>query len=262
MKTLILAGGMGTRLGEETKLIPKPMVEIGGYPILWHIMKIYSHYGYNDFIICAGYKQHMIKEFFSNYLLKNSDVTFDFQGKNKLLVHSNHSENWKVTVVDTGIGTLTGGRLLKIKNYLEGEDNFMLTYGDGVSDVDINSLVNFHKSHGRICTVTATKPESRFGFIDLEGNQVNSFREKSQSDVGYINSGFMVLKSDVFDYIDGDVYFEEQPLQNLTRDKQVMAYKHNGFWQCMDTLRDKRRLETLWEDNKAPWALWKNEVKF
>lgn len=259
MKTVILAGGYGTRICEESEFRPKPMVEIGEYPILWHIMKIYSYYGFNDFIICAGYKQHMIKEFFSNYLLKNSDVTFDFQGENKLLVHSNHSENWKVTVVDTGIGTLTGGRLLKIKKYLEDEDNFMLTYGDGVSDVDINALLNFHKSHGKICTVTATKPESRFGFLDLDGNQVNCFREKSKSDVGYINSGFMVLKSNVFDYIHDDVYFEEQPLQSLTKDKQVMAYKHDGFWQCMDTLRDKRRLEALWADNKAPWALWKNE---
>ena len=261
MKTVILAGGLGTRISEESEFRPKHMVEIGGYPILWHIMKIYSYYGFNEFIVCAGYKQHMIKEFFANYVLKNSDVTFDFQGNEKIKVHSNHSENWKVTVVDTGLNSLTGLRLLKVQDYLKDDESFMLTYGDGVSNVNLKELVKFHENHKKICTVTATKPESRFGFLDLDGNQVNAFREKSDSDVGYINSGFMVLNTNVFNYIHGDEYFEAEPLQRLTSNKQVMAFKHDGFWHCMDTLRDKNRLESLWNTNKAPWKLWKdNEI--
>ncbi len=255
MKVVILAGGFGTRISEESQLIPKPMVNIGGKPILWHIMKEYSHFGYNEFIICAGYKQHIIKEYFSNYTLHNSDVTFDFQGAERIKVHNNFSEAWKVTIVDTGYDTLTGGRLKKIQPYLEGEENFMLTYGDGVSDVNISALLDFHKAHGKICTLTAIKPESRFGYLDFEGDKVLAFREKSKEDVGYINGGYMIMNANVFDYVDGNSMLEQATMKNLTQAGEVMAYRHDGFWQCMDTLRDKNKLEELWKNN-PPWKVW------
>ena len=258
MEVVILAGGFGTRIGEESQFVPKPMIEIGGKPILWHIMKEYSHFGHNDFIICAGYKQHMIKEYFARYALYNSDVTFDFQGEERVKIHNNFSEPWKVTVIDTGYETLTGGRVKKIQPYIH-DETFMLTYGDGVSNVDINKLVNFHKSHGKICTITAIKPESRFGYIDFDDNnadKVLAFREKSKQDVGYINAGYMVLNSKVFDYIDGDYMLEQEPMRKLVNAGEVMAYKHDDFWHCMDTLRDKKRLESLWESGKAPWKMW------
>lgn len=255
MKVVILAGGFGTRISEESQYRPKPMVEIGGKPILWHIMKGYAHFGYTDFVICAGYKQHVIKEYFSNYALYNSDVTFDFQGETRAVVEHNHAEPWRVTVVDTGYSTNTGERVKRIAPYI-GKETFMLTYGDGVSDVNISELVKFHRANGKYCTLTATRPESRFGFLDLEGSMVKAFREKSQSDVGYINSGFMVLEPQVLDYVHGNVMLEEEPMEELTVDGQVIAYKHEGFWQCMDTLRDQRRLEELWESGKAPWKVW------
>ncbi|MBO4401725.1 MAG: glucose-1-phosphate cytidylyltransferase [Selenomonadaceae bacterium] len=254
MKVVILAGGFGTRISEESQLIPKPMIEIGGKPILWHIMKEYAHHSFNEFIICAGYKQHVIKEYFADYVLHNSDVTFDFRGETRIKVHNNFSEDWKVTVVDTGYSTLTGGRVKKIQPYIDG-DTFLLTYGDGVSDVNISELVKFHESHGKICTITAIKPESRFGYLDFDGDKVLAFREKSKEDVGWINGGYMVLNAGVFDFIDGDFMFEQEPMKNLTRAGEVMAYRHDGFWQCMDTLRDKMRLEKLWDDG-APWKTW------
>ena len=255
MKVVILAGGFGTRISEESQFIPKPMVEIGGKPILWHIMKEYSHWGHNEFIICAGYKQHIIKDYFARYIIYNSDVTFNFQGDNKVQIHNNFSEPWKVTVIDTGYDTLTGGRIKKIKPYVENE-TFMLTYGDGVSDVNINELVKFHKQHGKACTLTVTKPESRFGFLDFDGNRVISFREKSTKDVGYINAGYMVLNPDVFDYIEGDCAFEQEPMNKIFQAGEMMAYKHDGFWQCMDTIRDKKKLESFWENGNAPWKIW------
>ena len=254
MKVVILAGGFGTRIGEESQFIPKPMIEIGGKPILWHIMKEYAHFGHNEFIICAGYKQHVIKKFFADYTLHNSDVTFDFQGENRITVHNNFAEAWKVTVVDTGYGTLTGGRIKKIQPYID-DENFFLTYGDGVSDVNINELLKFHKTHGKICTITAVKPESRFGYLDFDGDKVLAFREKSKEDVGWINAGYMVMNTAAFDYIVGDVMLEQAPMRKLTRDGQVMAYRHEGFWQCMDTLRDKNKLEELWQGG-APWKIW------
>ena len=254
MKVVILAGGFGTRISEESQLVPKPMIEIGGKPILWHIMKEYAHFGFNEFVICAGYKQHVIKKYFADYVLHNSDLTFDFRGETRIKVHNNFSEDWKVTVVDTGYGTLTGGRVKKIQPYVDG-DTFLLTYGDGVSDVNISALVEFHKSHGKICTITAVKPESRFGYLDFDGDKVLAFREKSKDDVGWINAGYMVLNAKVFDFIDGDVSFEQEPMKKLTSAGEVMAYRHDGFWQCMDTLRDKNRLEKLWNDG-APWKTW------
>ena len=254
MKVVILAGGFGTRISEESQLIPKPMIEIGGKPILWHIMKEYAHFGHNEFIICAGYKQHVIKKFFADYRLHNSDVTFNFQGENRIEVHNNFSEDWKVTVVDTGYDSLTGKRVKKIQPYVD-DENFFLTYGDGVSDVDIDALLKFHQTHRKICTITAVKPESRFGYIDFDGDKVLAFREKSKEDVGWINAGYMVMNSAVFDYIVGNVSLEQEPMKNLTRDGQVMAFRHDGFWQCMDNLRDKNRLEDFWQ-NGAPWKLW------
>ena len=254
LKVVILAGGFGTRISEESQLIPKPMVEIGGKPILWHIMKEYSHFGHNEFIICAGYKQHVIKNFFADYALYNSDVTFDFQGANRIRVHNNFSEAWKVTVVDTGYDTLTGGRIKKIKPYID-EENFFLTYGDGLSDVNVNELLKFHESHGKICTITAVKPESRFGYLDFEGDKVLAFREKSREDVGWINAGYMVMRSKIFDYLVGDEMLEQKPMKELIRVGQVMAFRHAGFWQCMDTLRDKNKLEDLWQRG-APWKIW------
>ena len=256
MKVVILAGGLGTRISEESHLKPKPMIEIGDKPILWHIMKLYSYYGFNEFVICAGYKQEVIKEWFANYFLHNSDVTFDFTQDDKVTVHNNDSEPWKVTVVDTGLYTATGMRIKKIAPYV-GDEPFFMTYGDGVSDINIEELLNFHKGHGRLATLTAILPESRFGVLDIQDNQIKAFREKNQSDTGWINGGFMVLEPKVLDYIEGDVMFEREPLERIAADGQLMAYKHRGFWQCMDTLRDKERLEGMLGRNKAPWQVWK-----
>ena len=257
MKVVILAGGYGTRISEESVLKPKPMVEIGGYPILWHIMKLYSHYGYNEFIICAGYKQEVIKDYFASYFTRNSDVTFDLTNPSKMLVHNNVSEPWKVTVVDTGLGTMTGGRIKRIHKYI-GNEPFLLTYGDGVSDINIGDVVKFHNEHGKIVTISATHPEGRFGFIDMdESGLVNLFREKSKEDAGWINIGFMVCNPEVFNYLhDDNISFEKQPLANIAKDKQLVCYKFNGFWQCMDTLRDKQNLESMLVDGDAPWKLW------
>jgi len=256
MKVVLLAGGFGTRISEESQYKPKPMIEIGDMPILWHIMKTYSSYGFDEFIICAGYKQHVIKQWFADYFLHTSDITFDFTSGNQMIIHDAHAENWKVTVVDTGLHTMTGGRLKRIRKYL-GDEPFFMTYGDGVADVDIPATLEFHKSHGKLATMTAIRPESRYGMIDMENGKVNSFREKSQSDVGWINGGFMVLDPKVLDYIDGDAdMFERAPMERLAEDGQLMCYCHEGFWQCMDTLRDKQKLESLWESGKAPWKLW------
>ena len=256
MKVVLLAGGLGTRISEESHLKPKPMIEIGDKPILWHIMKLYSHYGFNDFIICAGYKQHVIKEWFANYFLHNSDVTFDFTQNDKMVIHNNVSEPWKVTVVDTGLYTLTGLRIKKIAPYI-GNEPFFMTYGDGVSDVDIKKLLEFHKSHGKLATLTSILPESRFGVLDIQDNQILAFREKNQSDAGWINGGFMVLEPEVIQYIDGNVMFEREPLERIVSEGQLMAYKHRGFWQCMDTLRDKEKLEEMLKKDSAPWQVWK-----
>lgn len=256
MKIVILAGGFGTRISEESHLKPKPMIEIGEMPILWHIMKIYSYYGFNDFIICLGYKGNMIKEFFANYYLYGSDVTFDFENKNDLSVHSNCSEPWKVTLVNTGIDTMTGGRIKRIQKYI-GDETFMLTYGDGVSDVDINALLDFHQRQGKMVTVTAIQPVGRFGALQIERDvEVHGFQEKPKGDLAWINGGFFVLKPDVFNYIDGDsTVFEREPLQRIAEANEFAAYKHRGFWQAMDTLRDKKHLEELW-NTKAPWRVW------
>ena len=258
MKVVILAGGFGTRLQEETYRIPKPMVEIGGKPILWHIMKIYSAYGFNDFIICLGYKGHIIKEYFANYFLYNSDVTIDLQN-NKLIVHNNRTEPWKVTLVDTGLHTQTGGRIKRIQKYVENE-TFMLTYGDGVGNINIKELVEFHKKHGKIATVTAVQPSGRFGVLDIDSSgNVKSFIEKPKGDGAWINGGFFVLEPRVFDYIKGDeTIWERKPLENLAKDGELVAYKHKGFWKCMDTLRDKQELEKLWESGNPPWKVWED----
>jgi len=257
MKAVILAGGMGTRISEETAVRPKPMVEIGGKPILWHIMKIYSHYEIHDFIICLGFKGYMIKEYFSNYFLHMSDVTFDM-GRNSMQVHQQYAEPWKITLVDTGEETMTGGRLKRVAPYI-GNETFMLTYGDGVSDVDISKLVEFHKKQGKIATVTATKPSGRFGALSLgESERVVSFQEKPAGDGSWINGGFFVLESKMLELITGDsTVFEKEPLERLARDGQLVAYKHHGFWYAMDTLRDKNHLESLWQTGKAPWKVWK-----
>ena len=257
MKVVLLAGGFGTRISEESHLKPKPMIEIGDMPILWHIMKIYSHYGYNDFVICCGYKAYMIKEYFADYYLHRSDVTFDFSENNKMTIHSNFSEPWKVTLVDTGLNTMTGGRIKRIQKYINNEP-FMLTYGDGVSDVNIAELVKFHESHGKIGTMTAINVEQRFGVLDINAdNKINAFREKSDDDGNMINGGFMVLNPEIFEYIEGDnTVFEKAPLETLVKMNELMAYKHEGFWKCMDTQRDKQQLESLWESGKAPWKKW------
>lgn len=257
MKVVLLAGGFGTRISEESHLRPKPMIEIGDMPILWHIMKIYSSYGYNEFVICCGYKAYMIKEYFADYYLHRSDVTFDFGEENKMTVHTNFSEPWKVTLVDTGLNTMTGGRIKRVQKYI-GEESFMLTYGDGVSDVDISKLVEFHKSHGKIATMTAVNVGQRFGVLDIDGNNtINAFREKSDNDGSMINAGFMVLSPEIFEYIEGDsTVFEKAPLETVAQMGELMAYKHNGFWKCMDTQRDKQELETLWESGEAPWKRW------
>lgn len=257
MKAVILAGGYGTRISEESQFKPKPMIEISGMPILWHIMKIYSFYGVNEFIICAGYKQHVIKEWFANYFLYTSDITFDFTQDDKIIVHNKRTENWKVTVVDTGLDTMTGGRLKRVCEFLDDEPFFM-TYGDGVSDINISRLLDFHKKNGKLATMSAVKPDSRFGVLDLsDDDMVNAFREKSSIDSGYINAGFMVLEPKVLDYIQDDsTMFEREPMERLARNGELMCYKHDGFWQCMDTMRDKARLEKLWTKNKAPWKVW------
>lgn len=259
MKVVLLAGGLGTRISEESHLKPKPMIEIGGKPILWHIMKEYSHYGFNDFVICAGYKQHVIKEYFANYYLHNSDITFDFTSDNKMTVHSNEAEPWKVTIVDTGLNTMTGGRVKRIKNYI-GNETFMLTYGDGVSDINIKELFEYHKQHGKIATMTAIKISQRFGILDIEKDgTISSFREKSIADGDRINAGYMVLEPSIFDYIEGDsTVFEQKPLETLAEESQLMAYKYNGFWQCMDTKREMDMLEEMWASNKAPWKSWED----
>lgn len=258
MKVVILAGGFGTRISEESHLKPKPMIEIGGKPILWHIMKEYSYFGHNDFIICCGYKQHMIKEYFADYYLYNSDVTFDFQNANNMIVHSNESEPWKVTLVDTGLNTMTGGRIKRVQKYV-GDESFMLTYGDGVSNIPINDLLNFHKSHGKLATLTAVHVEQRFGVLDINSDsfEVEAFREKSLSDGSRINAGYMVLEPEVFNYIEGDnTVFERDPLQKIAENHELKAFEHNGYWQCMDTQREKEKLEELWDSGKAPWKVW------
>lgn len=257
MKTVILAGGLGTRISEESHLKPKPMIEIGGMPILWHIMKIYSSYGFNDFIICCGYKAYMIKEYFADYYLHRSDITFDFSSDNKMIVHNNFAEPWRVTLIDTGLNTMTGGRVKRVKDYI-GEEPFMLTYGDGVSDIEIPRLINFHKEHGKIATMTAVNVGQRFGILEINNNnQIRAFREKDDNDGSMINAGFMVLNPEIFDYIEGDeTVFEKRPLETLALEGQLMAYKHEGFWKCMDTQRDKQQLEDLWESGEAYWKKW------
>ncbi len=257
MKVVILAGGFGTRISEESHLKPKPMLEIGGKPILWHIMKEYSHYGFYEFIICCGYKQHVIKEWFDNYYIYNSDITFDFAAGNKMIVHDNVSEPWKVTLVDTGLHTMTGGRVKRIRKYI-GEETFMLTYGDGVSDINIADLLKFHQEHGKIATLTAVNVEQRFGVLDITGEkEIVSFREKSTDDTSRMNAGYMVLEPDIFDYIDGDsIMFEKEPLERLAAEGQLMAYMFNGYWQCMDTKREMEQLNKIWEQGKAPWKSW------
>lgn len=258
MKVVLLAGGFGTRISEESHLRPKPMIEIGGKPILWHIMKEYSYYGFNEFIICAGYKQHIIKEYFANYALHNSDITFDFTNGGAMEVHNNSAEPWKVTVVDTGLNTMTGGRVKRIQPYI-GNEPFMLTYGDGVSDVNIKDLVDFHKSHGKIATLTAIHFGQRFGVLDIdkEDNTINAFREKSSVDGSRINAGYMVFQPEIFDYIDGDsIVLEKQPLEGVAAKGELKAYKHNGFWKCMDTQREKEELEEMISNGTAPWMVW------
>ena len=256
MKAVILAGGLGTRISEETHLKPKPMIEIGGKPILWHIMKIYSHHGIHDFVICCGYKGYLIKEYFANYFLHMSDVTFDM-GNNSMQVHQQSAEPWRVTLVDTGETTMTGGRLKRVAPYLKGEDAFCFTYGDGVSDVDVTALIAFHKAQSVQATLTATLPPGRFGALDLGGHKVMSFKEKPKGDGGMINGGFFVLSPSVIDLIDGDdCIWEREPLETLAASGQLAAYEHRGFWQPMDTLRDKTYLEELWQGGKAPWKTW------
>ncbi len=255
MKAVILAGGLGTRLAEETVLRPKPMVEVGGMPLLWHIMKHYGSFGICDFVICLGYKGYMIKEYFANYFLHQSDVTIDL-ASNKVEVHQNRVEPWRVTLVDTGEQTMTGGRLKRIRPYLDTED-FCMTYGDGLGNVDISALVDFHRSHGRLATVTATQPAGRFGALEVTGDKVISFREKPQGDDAWINGGFFVLSPKVIDYIDDDsTTWEGDPIARIASDDQLRAWFHKGFWQPMDTLRDKNHLETLWSDGRAPWKTW------
>ncbi len=259
MKVVIFAGGLGTRISEETDVRPKPMVEIGGKPVLWHIMKIYSHYGFNDFIICLGYKGYVIKEYFMNYFLHNSDITIDL-ADNKMEIHGTRSDSFKVTLVETGMDTKTAGRLKQVQKYISNED-FLLTYGDGLSDVNIAELVAFHKNNNKIATVTSVQPDARFGGMDLsDDGLVNTFREKAKADAQWINGGFFVLKADVFNYLKEDmasVMWEDEPLEKLTADRQLIAFKHKGFWKCMDALRDKIELNELWERGNAPWKIWK-----
>ncbi len=257
MQVVILAGGLGTRISEESHLRPKPMIEIGDMPILWHIMKTYSYYGFNDFIICCGYKGYMIKEYFADYYLHRSDVTFDFTQDNKMIIHNNVAEPWKVTVVDTGLNTMTGGRVKRIEKYIT-TDNFMLTYGDGVSDVNIKKLVAYHQEHEKLATITAIQPGGRYGVLDIdETNNIDEFKEKAIEDGGWINGGFMVLNRAIFKLIaDDNTVLERYPLEQLAKQKQLVAYKHQGFWQYMDTLRDKVLLEDLNNSGRAPWRVW------
>ena len=258
MKVVLLAGGAGTRIAEESMKRPKPMVEIGGMPILWHIMKEYSFYGFNDFIVCAGYKQHMIKEWFADYFLRVSDVTFDFSdGRSDVLVHQNRCEPWKVTIVDTGLNTMTGGRIKRVQNYI-GDEPFLMTYGDGVCDVNIQDLVTFHQTHGKIATLTAVVPEQQKGVLDIgENNSVRAFREKSAADAAPINAGYMVLNPKVFEYLTDDTcIFEREPLERLAKDGELKSYVHHGFWQCMDNMREHDILERLYAENRAPWKVW------
>jgi glucose-1-phosphate cytidylyltransferase len=256
MKVVILAGGLGTRLSEETDIKPKPMVEIGGKPILWHIMKIYSHHGFNEFVVCCGYKGNVIKEYFSNFFLHHSDVTFDMS-KNKMEVHNSEAENWKITLVDTGKDVMTGGRIGRVEKYVNNA-TFMLTYGDGVSDINIRELVEFHKKHKKMVTVTAVQPESRFGVLDItQDNEVRSFLEKPKGESGWINGGFFVCEPGIFKYLHGDnTIWEREPLENIAKDKNLCAYKHHGFWKPMDSLKDKNDLNKAWETNKAEWKTW------
>ena len=257
MKAVILAGGLGTRISEETHLKPKPMVEIGGMPILWHIMKIFSSHGVNDFVICCGYKGYLIKEYFANYFLHMSDVTFDMS-RNHMEVHQRHAEPWCVTVVDTGEDTMTGGRLKRVSSYLADQETFCLTYGDGVSDVNITSLLAFHQAHGLKATLTATRPPERFGVLELDGQRVRSFTEKPKGAGSMISGGFFVLQASVIDLIQDDsTVWEREPLESLAREGQLAAYQHEGFWQPMDTLRDRNQLEGLWASGHAPWKVWK-----
>lgn len=267
MKVVILAGGLGTRISEETVVKPKPMIEIGEKPILWHIMKLYSHYGYNDFIICCGYKQHMIKEWFANYFLYNSDITFDYTGQKapenadggvKLEIHHSRTEAWRVTCVDTGQQTMTGGRIKRIQEYI-GNEPFMLTYGDGVCDVDIEALVKFHNGHGKLATLTSVVQKQEKGVLDISDvGAVRNFREKKAVDESPINAGFMVLQPEVFEYLEDDAtVFEGKPLEQLAKEGNLMSYRHEGFWQCMDSLREKALLEKMWVSGKAPWKVWK-----
>jgi len=256
MKAVILAGGLGTRLSEETDLKPKPMVEIGGKPILWHIMKSYSAHGIHDFIICCGYKGYVIKEYFANYFLHQSDVTFDMS-LNTMEVHEKRAEPWRVTLVDTGDTTMTGGRLKRVAEYVKGESEFLFTYGDGVADVDITKTIEFHRQHGKLATLTATYPPGRFGALEIKENKVVSFQEKPKGDGAMINGGFFVLSPKVIDYVDDDsTSWEQQPLKELSSMGELMSYEHSGFWQPMDTLRDKHHLEELWSNKKAPWKIW------
>lgn len=258
MKVVILAGGYGTRISEESQFKPKPMVELGGMPILWHIMKLYSHHGFHDFIICAGYKQHVIKEYFADYFLHTSDITYDFtHGKSEMTVHHSVSEPWKVTVVDTGLNTMTGGRVRCVKDYISDEP-FMLTYGDGVSDLNITALVEYHKSHGKLVTMSAYNAGQRFGVLDIgTDGAIKQFREKTQGDGNMINIGYMVCQPEFIDYIEDDTtILERAPLEAAARDGQLMAYKHEGFWQCMDTVREKEALEKMWASGQAPWKVW------
>lgn len=257
MKVVILAGGFGTRISEESEFKPKPMIEIGGMPILWHIMKTYSYYGFNDFIICAGYKQHVIKEWLADYFLYTSDVTFDFTKGNEMTVHNKHAEPWKVTVVDTGLNTMTGGRIKRVRDYV-GNEPFMLTYGDAVGDINISELLEYHKKHGKIGTISVYNFGQNKGVLDIaKDGIVNAFREKSDLDGDLINIGFMVMNPEIFDRIEGDgTVFEQEPLNGLVADGELIAYTHTGFWQCMDALREKRQLERLWDSGKAPWKIW------
>ncbi len=257
MKVVLLAGGFGTRLSEETNVRPKPMVEIGGKPILWHIMKIYSSYGFNEFVVLLGYKGYHIKEYFTNYFLHQSDVTVDLKD-NSMEVHNNHSEPWKVTLLDTGLHTMTGGRIKKAQDFI-GEESFMMTYGDGVSNINIDELIKFHKTHGQAVTMSSVQPDGRFGALNINSeNRIMEFREKPKGDGNWINAGFFVCNSEVFDYIDSDegMVFEEAPLQRLAQDGKLYTYKHTGFWKPMDSLKDKSDLNNLWNDGEAPWKVW------
>lgn len=258
MKVVILAGGLGTRISEESHLRPKPMIEIGGNPILWHIMKIYSHYGFNEFIICLGYKGYMIKEYFADYYLHTSDITFDFTDNNKMIIHNNIAEPWKVTLVDTGYNTQTGGRIKRIQKYI-GSEPFMLTYGDGVSNVNMTALLKYHNQHKPLVTMTAIQPGGRFGVLDIEpnSNTIHKFVEKAKEDGGWVNGGFMIVEPEVFNYLENDnTVFEKSPLESIAKEEKLQAFKHNDFWQCMDTQRDKYILEELWSQNLAPWKIW------